>query len=191
MVLSDRSIKEALQAGRISIVPLNDEDIQPASVDLHLGDKVVVFQNYVQPYVDVKKSMDDFTDVVSIPDEQHPFILHPGEFVLASTLEDISICDDIVARLEGKSSMGRVGLLIHSTAGFVDPGWHGHLTLELSNISRMPITLYAGMKIGQISFLQLTTPAERLYGSPALHSKYQGDMEPVPSRLYQDFQSIS
>ena len=130
--------------------------------------------------------LDDLTEIVEI-DAAAPFILHPGEFVLGSTLEHIELPDDLVARLEGKSSLGRIGLVIHSTAGFVDPGWKGHLTLELSNLSRLPITLYRGMKIGQISYLHLTTPADRLYGSEGLGSKYQGQTEPTASRFSQEF----
>ena len=188
MVLSDKSIKEALAAERIVIRPLDPEDIQPASVDLHLDRKVLVFSNSRQPYIDVKESMERLTEIVEMPDEHQAFILHPGEFVLGSTVEHIELPDDLVARLEGKSSLGRIGLVIHSTAGFVDPGWKGNLTLELSNLARLPITLYYGMKIGQISFLRLTTPAERLYGSPALGSKYQGQTEPTASRFHRDFQ---
>ena len=191
MVLSDRSIKEALHEGRIVLRPLDPADIQPASVDLHLDRKVLVFSNSRQPYIDVKESMDELTEMVEIPDEKHPFILHPGEFVLGSTIEHIELPDDLVARLEGKSSLGRIGLVIHSTAGFVDPGWKGNLTLELSNLARLPITLYYGMKIGQISFLRLTTPAERLYGSESLGSKYQGQTEPTASRSHRDFPPAS
>ena len=124
--------------------------------------------------------------MVEIQDDS-PFILHPGEFVLGSTLENIELPEDLVARLEGKSSLGRIGLVIHSTAGFVDPGWKGHLTLELSNLARLPITLYHGMKIGQISYLQLSTAADRLYGSASLGSKYQGQTDPTASRFHQDF----
>jgi dCTP deaminase len=187
MVLSDRSIKEAIGKGRIVITPLDVADIQPASVDLHLDRKVLVFSNSRRPYIDVRESQEELTEMVEIWDD-HPFILHPGEFVLGSTREHIEIPEDLVARLEGKSSLGRIGLVIHSTAGFVDPGWKGHLTLELSNLARLPITLYYGMKIGQISFLSLTTPADRLYGSKSLGSKYQGQIEPTPSRFHQDFQ---
>ena len=186
MVLSDRTIKEELAKGRIIIDPLDESDIQPASVDLHLDRKLLVFRNTRQPYIDVRKDMPDLTETEEIPDDS-PFILHPGEFVLASTLEVVGLPDDIVARLEGKSSLGRIGLLIHSTAGYVDPGWNGHLTLELSNVANLPVTLYYGMKIGQISFLRLTTPAENLYGSPALGSKYQGQTEPTASRFFRDF----
>lgn len=187
MVLSDRSIKEEIEKGRIVISPLDEADIQPASVDLHLDRKVLVFSNSRRPFIDVKESQEDLTEMAEICGD-HPFILHPGEFVLGSTLEHIEIPDDLVARLEGKSSLGRIGLVIHSTAGFVDPGWKGHLTLELSNLARLPITLYYSMKIGQISFLKLTTPADRLYGSKSLGSKYQGQTEPTPSRFHQDFQ---
>ncbi len=186
MVLSDRSIREELAQGRIVIDPLDESCIQPASVDIHLDRKILVFRNTRRPFIDVRETLDGLTDVEEIPQDS-PFILHPGEFVLGSTLEFIAIPAALVARLEGKSSLGRIGLLIHSTAGYVDPGWQGHLTLELSNVSNLPITLYYGMKIGQISFLRLTTPAERLYGDKALGSKYQGQREPTPSKVYQDF----
>ena len=186
MVLSDRSIREELAKDRIRIEPLDDSCIQPASVDIRLDKKVLVFRNDRRPYIDIRHSQEGLTEPVEIVGDV-PFILHPGEFVLASTLEHIEVPEDIVARLDGKSSLGRMGLIIHSTAGYVDPGWKGHLTLELTNVARLPITLYYGMKIGQVSFLQLTTPSQRLYGSPGLGSKYQGQQEPVPSRFYQDF----
>ncbi len=186
MVLSDRSIKKALAQGRIVIDPLEEEHIQPASVDLRLDRKVLVFGNHQQPFIDVRESLDSLSEMVVV-EEDKPFILHPGDFVLGSTLEHIELPADLVARLEGKSSLGRIGLVIHSTAGFVDPGWKGNLTLELSNLARLPITLYYGMKIGQISFLELSTPADRLYGSESLGSKYQGQREPTPSRFHWDF----
>ena len=186
MVLSDRTIKEELAKGRIVIEPLDPSDIQPASVDLHLDKKLLVFRNTRQPYIDVRKDLPDLTEIEEIPDDT-PFILHPGEFVLASTMESVTLPADVVARLEGKSSLGRIGLLIHSTAGYVDPGWSGHLTLELSNVANLPVTLYYRMKIGQISFLRLTTPADNLYGSPVLGSKYQGQVEPTASRFFKDF----
>ncbi|MBI2305132.1 MAG: dCTP deaminase [Chloroflexi bacterium] len=186
MVLSDRSIKEELAQGRIIIEPLDPGCIQPASVDVHLDRYFLVFRNSRRPYIDVRENSDDLMDLVEIAGDT-PFILHPGEFVLGSTLEQVTLPDDIVARLEGKSSLGRLGLLIHSTAGYVDPGWRGHLTLELSNVSRLPITLYQRMKIGQISFLRLTTPAEKLYGAHGLGSKYQGQTQPTASRYFQDF----
>ncbi len=186
MVLSDKSIKQQLEQGRVVVSPLDPQDIQPASIDLHLDSQILIFTKSRQPYIDVKESLDNLTEMVAIP-EDSPFILHPGEFVLGSTVEHIELPEDLVARLEGKSSLGRLGLVIHSTAGFVDPGWKGHLTLELSNLTRLPITLYYGMKIGQISFLTLTTAAERLYGSESLGSKYQGQTLPTPSRFHQDF----
>lgn len=186
MVLSDRTIREEIAKGRIVVRPLGDGCIQPASVDLHLDRNVLVFRNNRVPYVDVRSTNDRLTDMITMGNDD-PFMLHPGEFVLGSTLEHVEVPDDLVGRLEGKSSLGRIGLLIHSTAGYVDPGWKGHLTLELSNVSGLPITLYHRMKIGQISFLKLTTPADHLYGSAELGSKYQGQTDPTPSRVHMDF----
>ena len=186
MVLSDRTIKEEMAKGRIVVEPLGEGCVQPASVDVHLDRRLLVFRNSRRPYIDVHEDTSDLTEMVEIEDDI-PFILHPGEFVLASTLEHIELPDDLVARLEGKSSLGRIGLLIHSTAGYVDPGWKGHLTLELSNVANLPVTLYYAMKIGQLSYLRLSTPAENLYGSPALGSKYQGQTDPTASRMHQDF----
>ena len=188
MVLSDRTIKEELAKGRIVIEPLGEGCIQPASVDIHLDRQLLVFRNSRLPYIDVRQDTSNLTDMVVIEDDDKPFILHPGEFVLASTLEYIELPDDLVARLEGKSSLGRIGLLIHSTAGYVDPGWKGHLTLELSNVANLPVTLYHRMKIGQISYLRLSAKAENLYGSPGLGSKYQGQTQPTASRMYRDFE---
>lgn len=190
LVLSDKTIKEEIAGKRIIIDPLDVRDIQPASVDVHLDDKILVFRNSRKPYIDVRQDTTDLTELQKIEDDQ-PFILHPGEFVLASTLENIQIPDDIVGRLEGKSSLGRIGLLIHSTAGYVDPGWKGHLTLELSNVANLPVTLYSGMKIGQISFLRLSSPADNIYGSKNLESKYQGQTGPTASRIHRDFQGKS
>ncbi|MBI4297578.1 MAG: dCTP deaminase [Chloroflexi bacterium] len=191
MVLSDRSIKEEIAKGRIVIAPLDESCIQPASVDIHLDRKFLVFRNTRRPFIDVRQDMGDITDLVEIGTgpEDAPFILHPGEFVLGSTLESLTLPEDIVARLEGKSSLGRLGLLIHSTAGYVDPGWQGHLTLELSNVANLPITLYYGMKIGQFSFHRLSTAAENLYGSPQMGSKYQGQTQPTPSQSHRDFKA--
>ena len=188
MVLSDVTIKEQIEKGNIVIDPLDPNDIQPASVDVHLDNKVLVFRNSRRPYIDVREDLEGLMDLETI-DDKTPFILHPGEFILGSTLENIEIPADLVARLEGKSSLGRIGLLIHSTAGYVDPGWKGNLTLELSNVSNLPITLYYKMKIGQLSFLQLTTPATRLYGSSELGSKYQAQTLPTASKLHKDFPS--
>ena len=186
MVLSDRSIKELIKSGRVKIEPFNEADVQPASVDVHLDNKILVFRNHNRPFIDVREDMAGLTEMVEFSATQ-AFVLHPGEFVLGSTLERISIPDDIVARLEGKSSLGRIGLLIHSTAGYVDPGWRGHLTLELSNVARLPITLYHKMKIGQISFTMLSTPADHPYGSASLGSKYQDQDAPTASRAHRDF----
>lgn len=186
MVLSDRTIKELIKQGRIRVEPLRMTDIQPASIDVHLDRKVLVFRNSRRPFIDVRQDNSDLMDMVVLENDK-PFILHPGEFILGSTLESIGIPEDLVARLEGKSSLGRLGLLIHSTAGYVDPGWKGHLTLELSNVANLPITLYHGMKIGQISFLQLTTPVDNPYGSSALGSKYQNQTEPTASKVHQDY----
>ncbi len=189
MVLSDHTIKEEINKGRIVIDPLGEGCIQPASVDVHLDRQLLLFRNSRRPYIDLRKEMDDLTEMTEISNDS-PFMLHPGEFVLGSTLENIGLPDDLVARLEGKSSLGRIGLLIHSTAGYVDPGWQGHLTLELSNVSNLPITLYFGMKIGQLSYARLTTPADILYGSPSLGSKYQGQIAPTASRAYKEFESL-
>jgi dCTP deaminase len=187
MVLSDRTIKDEIAKGRIIIEPLIPGCIQPASVDLHLDKKLLVFKPQRHPaYIDVRHSLDHLHELVEL-DEDNAFFLNPGEFVLASTLESITLPDDIVGRLEGKSSLGRVGLLIHSTAGYVDPGWQGHLTIELSNVAKLPITLYYKMKIGQISFLKLTSPVDRLYGAAELGSKYQGQIEPTASKYHEDF----
>ena len=186
MILSDRTIREMVDAGDIIIDPFDDACVQPSSVDLHLDPRFRVFRNHTMPVIDVKENLEDLTELLEVDDE-HPFILHPGEFVLGSTLERVAIPHDLVARLEGKSSLGRLGLLIHSTAGFVDAGWDGQLTLELSNVANLPITLYPGMKIGQISFQQMTTAADRPYGSGELKSKYQGQEGPRPSRYWENF----
>jgi dCTP deaminase len=186
VILSDVTIREELAAGRIVIDPLHDADIQPSSVDLRLDRFFRVFRNHTSRVIDVREDQENLTQLVEIADED-AFILHPSEFVLGSTAERVSLPADLVARLEGKSSLGRLGLLIHSTAGFVDAGWDGHLTLELSNVATLPITLYPGMKIGQISFLRMTTPAAQPYGSPEVGSKYQGQRGPTPSRYFENF----
>ena len=186
-MLSDHTIKEQIAKGRIVINPLDTSCIQPASVDVHLDNKLLVFKTWRYPfYIDVRRSIDDLSEPVEIGEDK-PFLLNAGEFVLASTMESITLPDDIVGRLEGKSSLGRIGLLIHSTAGYVDPGWQGNLTLELSNVAKLPVTLYYKMAIGQISFLRLTSPADRVYGSAGLGSKYQGQTEPTSTRYYENF----
>ena len=184
MILSDHTIREELAAGRIVIEPLDETCVQPSSIDLHVDRQFRVFRNNRYPFIDVMNEQPDLTELVEVPNGE-PFILHPGEFVLGSTLERVALPDDVVARLEGKSSLGRLGLLIHSTAGYVDPGWDGYLTLELSNVANLPITLYPGMKIGQISFFQLTSPAETPYGKAG--NKYQGQRGPTASRFFRDF----
>ena len=185
MVLSDRTIRRLLGEGRIEIEPYDESLLQPSSVDVRVDRYFRVFHNARYPFIDVREPQEDLTELVEADSE--PFILHPGEFVLGSTLERIKLPDDLVARLEGKSSLGRLGLLIHSTAGFIDPGWDGHVTLELSNVANLPITIYVGMKIGQLSFVQLTEPAEAPYGSTGLGSKYQGQKGPTPSRYWKNF----
>src|SRR4051794_21745845 len=185
MVLSDRTIARLIDEGRIVIDPYDESLLQPSSVDVRVDRLFRVFRNNRASFIDVKREQ-DLTELVEI-DGEEPFILHPGEFVLGSTLERVALPDDLVARLEGKSSLGRLGLLIHSTAGFVDPGFDGHVTLELSNVANLPITIYYGMKIGQISFMRLTEPALAPYGSGALGSKYQGQRGPTPSRYWQNF----
>ena len=191
MVLSDRTIKELIGAGRIEIDPYDPARVQPSSVDLRLGDRIRVFTNtHRRSVVDLRQPSEDLTELVALEPER-PFILHPHEFVLGITQERVGLPDDVVGRIEGKSSLGRLGLLIHSTAGFVDPGWRGRLTLELANILNLPITLYAGMPVAQISFMRLSTPAERPYGSPLLRSKYWGDTDPTPSKYHLNFSGQS
>lgn len=188
MILSDRSLREQLAAGRIRFDPLDDALIQPSSIDVRISNLFRVFRNHTAGVIDVKQDLTGLTELVEIdPAGDEAFMLHPGEFVLGSTLESVTVPDDLVARIEGKSSLGRLGLLIHSTAGFVDPGFSGHITLELANVASLPITLYPGMKIGQISFVQMTTPADAPYGAGASGSKYQGQHGPTPSRYFENF----
>jgi dCTP deaminase len=190
MIFSDRTIKEAVAAGRIIIDPFDAALVQPSSVDLRCAPDFRVFENHRYPLIDPKAPQEDLTSAVEAAEDE-PFILHPGEFVLGASLEVIGLADDLVARLEGKSSLGRIGLLIHSTAGFIDPGFKGQVTLELSNVANLPIAIYPGMKIGQISFYELSTPAEHPYGSPGTGSKYQGQAGPTPSRVHHDFEGES
>jgi dCTP deaminase len=186
LILSDRTIRAALAEGRIEIDPIADDAIQPSSVDVRIDGLFRVFHNHRYPYIDVKRDMAELTELVEVSGPE-PFILHPSEFVLGSTYERVKLPADVAARLEGKSSLGRLGLLTHSTAGFVDPGFDGHVTLELSNVSNLPITLYPRMKIGQIAFFQLDRPAEIPYGSEGRGSKYQGQRGPTPSRYFMNF----
>jgi len=188
VILSDRTIREQLAAGRIVIDPFDESLIQPSSIDVRISHLFRVFRNHTRGVIDVKQDMVDLTELVELPtDSDEAFMLHPGEFVLGSTLERIAVPDDLVGRVEGKSSLGRLGLLIHSTAGFIDAGFDGHITLELANVASLPITLYPGMKIGQVSFMQMTTPADHPYGSGAQGSKYQGQQGPTPSRYFENF----
>ncbi|GAB3618570.1 dCTP deaminase [Okibacterium endophyticum] len=186
MLLSDRDIKAQLDAQRIGLDPYLPEMIQPSSIDVRLDRFFRLFDNHKYPYIDPAEDQPDLTRLIEAkPDE--PFILHPGEFVLGSTYELVTLPDDVAARLEGKSSLGRLGLLTHSTAGFIDPGFSGHVTLELSNVATLPIKLWPGMKIGQMCFFQLTSPAERPYGSAEYASRYQGQRGPTASRSFQNF----
>jgi dCTP deaminase len=187
VVLSDRTIRAEIEAGRIAIDPFDAELVQPSSIDVRVDNRFRVFHNARYPYIDVRQPMDDLTELVEVHGDE-PFILHPGEFVLGQTLEQVTLPDDLVARLEGKSSLGRLGLLIHSTAGFVDSGFSGNLTLELSNVANLPITIYHRMPIGQISFMRMDGSVERPYGSRGTHSKYQGQAEPTPSRFHLNFE---
>ena len=186
MVLSDRTIKQEVAAGRLIFDPYDESLVQPSSVDMRVDRQFRVFHNARHPFIDVKQPMEDLTELVTVEGDE-PFILHPGEFVLGQTLERVSLPDDLVARLEGKSSLGRLGLLIHSTAGFVDAGFEGNLTLELSNVANLPITIYHGMPIGQISFMRMDGPVENPYGAREAGSKYQGQAEPTPSRFHLNF----
>jgi dCTP deaminase len=186
MVLSDRSIRAEIEAGRVVIDPYDPGLVQPSSIDVRVDRRFRVFHNARYPYIDVKQPQEALTELVEITDDE-PFILHPGEFVLGQTLERVRLPNDLVARLEGKSSLGRLGLLIHSTAGFVDSGWEGNLTLELSNVANLPITIYHGMPIGQISFMRMDGSVEHAYGAREAGSKYQGQTEPTASRFYLNF----
>ena len=186
MILSDRTLREQIAAGRIVLDPFDETLIQPSSIDVRISHMFRVFRNHTAAVIDVKQDLTALTELVEISEDQ-AFMLHPGEFVLGSTLERLAVPDDLVARIEGKSSLGRLGLLIHSTAGFIDAGFDGHITLELANVASLPITLYPGMKIGQVSFMQMTTAADNPYGSGAKGSKYQGQRGPTPSRYFENF----
>ncbi|MFM7508513.1 MAG: dCTP deaminase [Actinomycetota bacterium] len=185
MILSDRSIRNEIESGRIGVDPYDPAMVQPSSIDVRLDHRFLVFRSHTRPVIDVRQDLTDLTEQVTAT-ETEPFILHPGEFVLGATAEMFTLPDDIVGRVEGKSSLGRLGLLIHTTAGFVDAGFHGQLTLEFSNVATLPITLYPGMKIGQISFLRMDGPAEHPYGASPLGSKYAGQVGPTPSQYWKN-----
>jgi len=186
VLLSDRDILAEIEAKRISVEPYDESMIQPSSIDFRLDRYFRVFENHRYPHIDPAADQSDLTRMVEAEGEE-PFILHPGEFVLGSTLEVVSLPDDLAARVEGKSSLGRLGLLTHATAGFVDPGFSGHVTLELANVATLPIKLYPGMKIGQLCFFRLTSPAAHPYGSAKYGSRYQGQRGPTPSRSFANF----
>ncbi|WP_308797685.1 dCTP deaminase [Agromyces silvae] len=186
MLLSDRDIRAELDRERIQLDPYEPGMIQPSSIDVRLDRYFRLFDNHKYPFIDPAEDQPELTHLIEVrPDEA--FILHPGEFVLASTYEAVTLPDDVAARLEGKSSLGRLGLLTHSTAGFIDPGFTGHVTLELSNVATLPIKLWPGMKIGQMCFFRLSSPAERPYGSADYSSRYQGQRGPTASRSFQNF----
>ena len=186
MLLSDRDIKAEISVGRVQVEPYDEAMIQPSSIDVRLDRWFRVFENHKYPHIDPSIEQEDLTRLVETEGEE-PFILHPGEFVLGSTYEVVTLPDDVAGRLEGKSSLGRLGLLTHSTAGFIDPGFSGHVTLELSNVATLPITLYPGMKIGQLCLFRLSSPAEYPYGSEKYGSRYQGQRGPTPSRSFANF----
>ncbi len=186
MLLSDRDILAEIDDKRVQLDPFDADMVQPSSVDVRLDRFFRVFENHRYPHIDPAEEQPDLTRMVE-PAGDEPFILHPGEFVLGSTYEVVTLPADIAARLEGKSSLGRLGLLTHSTAGFIDPGFSGHVTLELSNVATLPIKLWPGMKIGQLCFFRLSSPAEHPYGSKKYGSRYQGQRGPTPSRSFQSF----
>lgn len=187
VLLSDKDIRSEIEGERVDLDPFDPSMVQPSSVDVRLDRYFRVFENHRYPHIDPAEEQPDLTRLVET-DADAAFILHPGEFVLASTFEMITLPEDIAARLEGKSSLGRLGLLTHSTAGFIDPGFSGHVTLELSNVATLPIKLWPGMKIGQLCFFKLTSPAEHPYGSSRYGSRYQGQRGPTPSRSHRGFQ---
>jgi dCTP deaminase len=186
VLLSDRDILAEIDDKRVALEPFDEEMVQPSSVDVRLDRFFRVFENHKYPHIDPAADQPDLTRLVE-PHGEEPFILHPGEFVLGSTYEVVTLPDDVAARLEGKSSLGRLGLLTHSTAGFIDPGFSGHVTLELSNVATLPIKLWPGMKIGQLCFFRLSSPSEHPYGSAKYGSRYQGQRGPTPSRSFQNF----
>jgi dCTP deaminase len=186
MLLSDRDIRAEVEAGRLAVEPWDEGLVQPSSVDVRIDRFFRVFNNSRYTHIDPSIQQDELTAMVE-PEGDEPFVLHPGEFVLGSTLEIVTLPDDLAGRLEGKSSLGRLGLLTHSTAGFIDPGFNGHITLELSNVANLPIMLWPGMKIGQLCLFRLSSAAEHPYGSAIYGSRYQGQRGPTPSRSYQNF----
>lgn len=186
MLLSDRDLIAEIKSGRLALDPFDATLVQPSSIDVRLDRMFRVFNNMKYTHIDPSQQQDDLTSLVEV-DDGEPFVLHPNEFVLGSTLESVTLADDLAGRLEGKSSLGRLGLLTHSTAGFIDPGFSGHVTLELSNVANLPITLWPGMKIGQLCIFRLSSPASEPYGSSVFGSRYQGQRGPTPSRSWQNW----
>jgi dCTP deaminase len=190
VLLSDGDLRKEIDSGRLVLDPWEPSMLQPSSIDVRLDRFFRVFQNSRYTHIDPRERQDDLTTPVETHGDE-PFVLHPGEFVLGSTFESVGLADDLAGRLEGKSSLGRLGLLTHSTAGFIDPGFTGHITLELSNVANLPITLWPGMKIGQLCLFRLSSPAEHPYGSAAAGSRYQGQRGPTPSRAYLNFHRVN
>ena len=190
MLLSDRDLRKELESGRLGLDPFDVDMLQPSSIDVRLDRFFRVFNNTKYTHIDPSRQQDDLTSLVEAEPDV-PFVLHPGEFVLGSTFEAVALPDDLAGRLEGKSSLGRLGLLTHSTAGFIDPGFEGHITLELSNVANLPIMLWPGMKIGQLCLFRLSSSAENPYGSAAAGSRYQGQRGPTPSRAYLNFHRVN
>jgi dCTP deaminase len=188
VLLSDRDLVTEIKNGQLELTPYESDLIQPSSIDVRLDRWFRIFNNHLYTHIDPAQQQDDLTSLVEVPDGQ-PFVLHPGEFVLASTLEVVTLGDSLAARIEGKSSLGRLGLLTHSTAGFIDPGFSGHVTLELSNVATLPMTLWPGMKIGQLCVFRLSSPAEHPYGSAVYGSRYQDQRGPTASRAYRNWQT--
>jgi dCTP deaminase len=186
VLLSDRDIRAEIDGGRVRLEPYDEAMVQPSSIDVRLDKYFRLFDNHKYPYIDPAEDQPDLTRLIEV-EHGEPFILHPGEFVLGSSFEVVTLPDDLAARLEGKSSLGRLGLLTHSTAGFVDPGFSGHVTLELSNVATLPIKLWPGMKVGQLCFIRLSSPTENPYGSAKYGSRYQGQRGPTASRSFQNF----
>lgn len=189
MLLSDRDIRTAIDSGRVQLEPCELSMIQPSSIDVRLDRYFRLFDNHKYPVIDPSQEQPELTRLIEVP-QGEPFVLHPGEFVLGATFERVTLGTDVAARLEGKSSLGRLGLLTHSTAGFVDPGFSGHVTLELSNMATLPVLLWPGMKIGQLCFFQLSSEVENAYGSAAYGSHYQGQRGPTASRSWSNFSTV-
>lgn len=185
MILSDKDLRTEIKKKRIKVAPFVSEHIQPASLDVRLGNEFRIFKNSTKPYLDVKEPMEDFMELIKVK-KGGQIIIHPGEFLLGTTMEKVTVPDDLVCQLNGRSSIGRLGIIVHATAGFIDPGFEGYITLEMTNVANIPIALYAGMRIGQLAFTRLSSPAENPYGTKK-GSKYSGQEGPTTSRIWKDF----